>query len=72
MGWNGIRGGAEGAEARSADEVNPSPFRGAQASGEFSLGNERGALYVPFTWSSSNHGDETLVLRTIGIGIQVR
>jgi len=75
LGGVGVRKGPLLLRATAGPRItvnSSSPLRGAQASGELSLGNDRGALYVPFTWSRSRHGNQTLELRTIGIGIQVR
>lgn len=75
LGGVGVRKGPLLLRATAGPRItvnSSSPLRGAQASGELSLGNDRGALYVPFTWSRSRHGNRTLELRTIGIGIEVR
>ncbi|WP_461414702.1 hypothetical protein [Gemmatimonas sp.] len=75
LGGVGVRKGPLLLRATAGPRItvnSSSPLRGAQASGELSLGNDRGALFVPFTWSRSRHDDQTLDLRTIGIGIQLR
>lgn len=75
LGGVGVRKGPLLLRATAGPRItvnSSSPLRGAQASGELALGNDRGALYIPFTWSRSRHYDQSLELRTIGIGIQVR